>query len=88
MWEEETLGAKYHYEEIPAHLRDQAEEYRILCLKILQMLMMLLWRNILKGKEISPEEIRKAIREATCPIKTGSSALRISFQKQKSSALH
>ena len=28
VWEEETLGAKYHYEEIPEDLRDLAEEWR------------------------------------------------------------
>ncbi len=28
VWEEETLGAKYHYEEIPDSLKDMAAEYR------------------------------------------------------------
>ena len=28
VWDEETLGAKYHDIEIPADLADQAKEYR------------------------------------------------------------
>ena len=28
VWDEETLGAKYHDIEIPAELADQAKEYR------------------------------------------------------------
>lgn len=33
VWEDEGLGAKYHDEEIPADLKDQAEEYRQLLIE-------------------------------------------------------
>ncbi len=69
VWEEETLGAKFHDEEIPAHLRDQAEEYRIMMLEKLADVNDEIMEKYLEGQEISPDEIRKAIREATCQLK-------------------
>lgn len=69
VWEEETLGAKFHDEEIPAHLKDQAEEYRIMMLEKLADVNDEIMEKYLEGQEISPDEIRKAIREATCQLK-------------------
>lgn len=69
VWEEETLGAKFHYEEIPAHLKDQAEEYRVMMLEKLADVNDEIMEKYLDGKDISPEEIRAAIREATCQLK-------------------
>jgi len=69
VWEEETLGAKYYYEEIPPHLKDQAEEYRILMLETLADVNDLIMEKYLEGKEITPDEIKSAIREATCQLK-------------------
>ncbi|MFN3568270.1 MAG: GTP-binding protein, partial [Caldimicrobium sp.] len=66
VWEEETLGAKYHYEEIPAHLKDQAEEYRMLMLEKLADVNDVIMEKYLEGQEITSEEIKQAIREATC----------------------
>ncbi len=69
IWEEETLGAKFHYEEIPADLKDKAEEYRIQMLETLADINDEIMEKYLEGEEISPEEIRKAIREATVSFK-------------------
>lgn len=69
VWEEETLGAKYHDEEIPAHLKDQAEEYRMLMLEKLADVNDTIMEKYLEGQEITPEEIRQAVREATCSLK-------------------
>lgn len=69
VWEEETLGAKFHYEEIPAHLKDQAEEYRMLMLEKLADVNDAIMEKYLEGQEITPEEIKEAIREATCSLK-------------------
>ncbi len=69
VWEEETLGAKFHDEEIPAHLKDQAEEYRIMMLEKLADVNDEIMEKYLEGQEIPPDEIRKAIREATCQLK-------------------
>lgn len=69
VWEEETLGAKYHYEEIPANLKDKAEEYRIRMLETLADINDEIMEKYLEGKEITTEEIKKAIREATISFK-------------------
>ncbi|MCI4454211.1 MAG: elongation factor G [Thermodesulfobacterium sp.] len=69
VWDEETLGARYHFEEIPAHLKDKAEEYRIMMLEKLADVNDAIMEKYLEGEEITPEEIRKAIREATCSFK-------------------
>ena len=69
VWEEETLGAKYHYEEIPADLKDKAEEYRIQMLEKLADVNDEIMEKYLENEEITSEEIRKAIREATVTFK-------------------
>jgi elongation factor G len=69
IWDEESLGAKYHYEEIPTYLRDKAEEYRIKVVETLADINDEIMEKYLEGKEISPEEIRKAVREATISFK-------------------
>jgi len=69
IWDEESLGAKYHYEEVPAYLKDKAEEYRIKMIETLADINDEIMEKYLEGKEISPEEIRKAIREATINFK-------------------
>ena len=69
VWEEETLGAKYHYEEIPADLKDKAEEYRIKMLETLADINDEIMEKYLEGEEITPDEIRKAVREATVTFK-------------------
>jgi len=69
IWDEESLGAKYHYEEIPTYLRDKAEEYRIKVVETLADINDEIMGKYLEGKEISPEEIRKAVREATISFK-------------------
>ncbi len=69
VWEEETLGAKFHYEEIPADLKDKAEEYRTNMLETLADINDEIMEKYLEGEEITPEEIRKAIREATVSFK-------------------
>lgn len=69
VWEEETLGAKYHYAEIPASLKDKAEEYRIKMLETLADINDEIMEKYLEGREITSEEIKKAIREATISFK-------------------
>jgi len=69
IWDEESLGAKYHYEEIPSNLKDKAEEHRIKLLESLADINDEIMEKYLEGKELTPEEIRKAIREATINFK-------------------
>ncbi|PMB77955.1 MAG: elongation factor G, partial [Fervidicoccus fontis] len=69
IWDEESLGAKYHYEEVPIDLRDKAEEYRIKMIETLADINDEIMEKYLEGKEITPEEIKKALREATIGFK-------------------
>ncbi len=69
IWEEETLGAKYHEEEIPEDLVDVAEEYREKLLEALADIDEEIMMKYLEGEEISPDEIKAAIRRGTLEIK-------------------
>ncbi len=77
VWEDETLGAKYHDEEIPAELREQAEKYRHDLIEAAVELDDEVMTAYLDGAE--PDEatlkrlIRKAVRTiAFVPILCGS----------------
>ncbi len=69
IWDEESLGAKYHYEEIPLNLKDKAEEYRTRMIETLADISDEIMEKYLEGRVIDPEEIKKAIREATISFK-------------------
>jgi elongation factor G len=64
IWEEESLGAKYHDEEIPADLRDKAvtarQEMIEACVELDERAM----EDYLEGREISNETIKKLLRRA------------------------
>ena len=69
VWEEETLGAKYHYEEIPDDLRDLAEEWREKMLEALADVDEEIMMKYLEGEEITEEEIKRVLREGTIGLK-------------------
>jgi elongation factor G len=69
IWEEETLGAKYHYEEIPEDLKDLAEEWREKMLEALADVDEEIMMKYLEGEEITEEEIKKVLREGTIGLK-------------------
>src|SRR5579872_1780353 len=77
VWEEEGLGAKYHDEEIPADLKNQAEEYRLALIEAAVELDDDVMAAYLDGKEPDVDTlkrlIRKAVRQITfIPILCGS----------------
>jgi elongation factor G len=65
VWDEETLGAKFHEEEIPAELKDRAEEYRTEMIETLVELDEEAMEAYLSGEELSEEKIRELIRRGT-----------------------
>lgn len=78
IWDEESLGAKFHVEEIPAELLDQAVEYREKMVEEISSHDDALMEKYLGGDELTKEEIVAAIRNATinihiCPVICGSS---------------
>jgi elongation factor G len=78
VWQEETLGAKFTYEEIPDDLKADSEKYRE---KLVEMVVELddsIMEKYLDGTMPSEEEIKKLIRKGTIqskfvPVLCGSS---------------
>ncbi|PAF43711.1 elongation factor G [Helicobacter sp. 11S03491-1] len=62
VWNDETMGAKYDIEEIPADLKEKAKEYREKLLEAAAEQDEALMEKYLSDGELSPEEIRKGIK--------------------------
>jgi elongation factor G len=65
VWDEETLGAKYHDIEIPAELMDQAREYREKLIEAAVELDDDAMTAYLEGKEPDEATLKRLIRNAT-----------------------
>jgi elongation factor G len=59
------MGAKYNVEEIPADLKDKADEYRTALLEAVAETDEALMEKYFGGEEITVDEIKKAIRHLT-----------------------
>src|SRR3990167_32375 len=68
-YDDETLGAKYKVDEIPANLMDQAKEYREKMLDAVAEFDEQVMEKYLNGHSLSEEEIMRAIRAATIAMK-------------------
>jgi len=69
VWEEESLGAKFHEEPIPEALVAQAEEYREKLLEAAADCDEAIMEKYLEGKEIGETELRRAIRTGALSLK-------------------
>jgi elongation factor G len=65
VWDEETLGAKYHDVEIPAELKDQAKEYREKLVEAAVELDDAAMTAYLEGTEPDEATLKRLIRKAT-----------------------
>jgi len=65
VWKDESMGADYVLEEIPAHLKAQADEYRQLLVEAAVEQDDNLMEKYLGGEEISEEDLKRCIRKAT-----------------------
>ncbi len=65
IWDEETLGAKFHEEEIPADMRDAAEAARMEMIENVVELDEEAMDAYLSGEEISEDKIRELLRKGT-----------------------
>lgn len=65
VWKDETMGADYTLEEIPAHLKEQANEYRQQLVEAAIEQDDALMEAYLGGEEISEADLKKCIRKAT-----------------------
>src|SRR5207247_5383057 len=75
-FKDETKGAKYDVEEIPADMREQAQAYREKMIEAVAEFDDTAMEKYLNGKELSEEEIRRCIRIGTIarkitPVLTG-----------------
>lgn len=68
VWTGEELGAAFHEEEIPADLKDQAEEYRTKLIETVCESDEEMMNRYFEGDEFSVEEIKAAIRKGTIAI--------------------
>jgi elongation factor G len=78
LWDDETLGATYRTEEIPAELLDEAVEYREKMIEEVSSHDDVLMEKYLSGEALTEAEIKAAIRTCTiaikfCPVICGSS---------------
>ncbi len=82
-WHDETMGAEYSIEDIPANLKDEAEEYRDKMLETLAE-----FDEELMGKyfddpaSITEDEIRAAIRKATLSMQVNPMICGSSFKNK------
>jgi len=65
IWDEETLGAKFHEEEISADMRDAAEAARMEMIENVVELDEEAMDAYLSGEEISEDKIRELLRKGT-----------------------
>lgn len=65
VWEEDTLGAKFHKEEVPADMRDEVAHYREQLIETVADADDALLEKYLAGEPLSEEEIGDAIRKKT-----------------------
>jgi elongation factor G len=71
MFQDDSLGAKYTWEEIPAELRGKCVELRESLIEACADLDEVIMEKFLDGKidEVTPEQIYAAVRRATCTFK-------------------
>jgi elongation factor G len=65
VWRDESLGAKFDVVEIPAELKEKAQEYRHKLIETAVEADDVLMSSYLDGKEPTPAELRSAIRKGT-----------------------
>jgi elongation factor G len=69
VWDDDSLGARYRTEEIPAELKDDAELAREQLLEAVADVDEQLLEKYLEGQPIDESEVRAAIRKATLQLK-------------------
>ena len=69
VYDDETLGAKYKIEEIPADLLDKAKEYREKMLEAVAEFDDQVMEKYLNGQALTEDEIRRVIRAAAISMK-------------------
>ena len=66
IWEDESLGAKFNYEDIPSDLQDKASKYREEMIETVVELDESAMEKYLEGEELDILTIKSLIRKGTC----------------------
>jgi elongation factor G len=69
LWHDETMGAKYSEEPIPAELQKKAEAFRMQLIEVIAETDDVLLEKFLEGETPSIEELKAGIRKATIDLK-------------------
>jgi elongation factor G len=69
IWEDESLGAKFHEEPIPEAMAGEAASYREKLIEAIADCDEAIMEKYLEGKEIGETELRKGIRNGTLSLK-------------------
>jgi elongation factor G len=69
VWHDETMGAKYSVEEVPANLLKKAEAFRLQLIEIIAETDDVLLEKFLEGETPTIAELKAGIRQATIDLK-------------------
>ena len=69
LWHDEEMGAAYEVEEIPDSLRKKAEAFRNQLIEVISETDDVLMEKYLEGEELTKDEIKRGIRQATIDMK-------------------
>src|SRR5882757_2355589 len=69
IWEDDSLGANFHFAEIPDDLKEKAAEYRHILLDTAVEMDDAVMEAYLEGTEPTPEQLRACIRKGTLAFK-------------------
>jgi len=69
LWHDETLGAEFSVEPIPADLQKKAEAFRMQLIEVIAETDDVLLEKFLEGETPSIQELKKGIRQATIDLK-------------------
>jgi elongation factor G len=69
LWKDETMGAEYVTEEIPADLKKKAEAFHAQLVETVAENDDEILHKFLEGEEISADELRKSLRKSTIELK-------------------
>jgi elongation factor G len=69
VWKDETMGAEYHTEEIPADLQKKAEAFRTQLVETIAENDDDVLHKFLEGEAISADELRASLRKSTIGLK-------------------
>ena len=82
LWHDETMGAKYPIEAIPADLQKKAEAFRLQLIEVIAETDECCCEKFLEGETPTIEELKKGIRQATIDLKVFPVHLRFGIQEQ------